>query len=222
MTEQTTVEELATTHSEMLAQAADLGVHVPDDLTLEFTTVETGRTVCDSLDKILSEARAKLQDDKSSGSEESTAQAAPKKAAKPRKKKGQDTKPAETAAEGETEMAATAKKTTGKKTASKTSKKTSSKQATAKKAATAKARSGNVPRSKTGGTALSVASVTFTENSKVQIADKAYIDAQMKKGTDWSARLKKVVAHAGKKVSDFNGPKSDIKWAVIRGAVKIV
>src|SRR5882672_8816716 len=54
------LEELQVSHSEMLATAHDLGVSVPHDLTLDFSTVEVGQAACNSLDALIREFRTGL------------------------------------------------------------------------------------------------------------------------------------------------------------------
>jgi hypothetical protein len=55
-----TFEQLQEEHSEMLATANDLGMKVPDDLTVDFDTWEAGNTVCSNLDALIRNFRAGL------------------------------------------------------------------------------------------------------------------------------------------------------------------
>jgi len=53
MTEKTALQETQERHSELCAEAHKLGVIVPEELTVDFDTVEAGRAICDSIKKLL-------------------------------------------------------------------------------------------------------------------------------------------------------------------------
>lgn len=222
-----TLEMLQEQHADMLAQAIDLGMEVPQDLVPEFSTREVGEATCQSLDKLLAEFRRGLDD----GGSEDVDAAATKKAPKRKrsggksKKSESDTNSGETAAEEKEKSdmpTATAKKATAKKKAPAKSKAPAKKAAAAaksKKAATHKARDGMVRRRDGTERHVGIGHIKLDEGQKVQIVVKDPPD--LKKSTKWAARLKKVYAHAGKKVGDFAGSKSDIKWAINFGLIKV-
>lgn len=209
MTEKS-LQDLQVLQSEMLATAVDLGMKIPEDLELEFSTVEVGRTTCDSLDKLIREFRAGLdQEDTSAGDavSQDTASSARVGGSKPRKRKTTKTTTTEAAPEAqkeETTVKKPAKKSTAKKTkASKKAAKPAKK--TAKKAAAPRA-----PRSKYG------------EKAKIVIVVKD--PPVLKKDTKWAKRLKKVYDNGGKLVSAFveaKGSLADLSSAVKKGLVKV-
>jgi hypothetical protein len=91
-----TLEQLQEEHSEMCATAADLGMKVPADLTIDFDTVEVGTTVVSNLDALIRKFKAGIDEDEvdtssaeiknSLANEEQEKQgAAPKSPPKPKK-----------------------------------------------------------------------------------------------------------------------------------------
>jgi hypothetical protein len=66
---------------------------------------------------------------------------------------------------------------------------------------------------------IGIGHIKIDDNQKVVVLVKD--PPEMKKKTKWADRLKKVYNHAGKKVGDFAGSKSDIKWAINFGLIKV-
>ncbi len=129
-----TLEKLQEDHSEMCATAADLGMKVPADLTVDFDSVEVGATVCDNLDALIRQFRQGLEEEEQQEllevlaadveEEQTEVEAEPAKPVKEKKKKAPKSKktsaasteaiPAEADQEGVTDVAAAAKKTAKK------------------------------------------------------------------------------------------------------------
>jgi hypothetical protein len=136
-----TLEQLQQEHSEMCATAADLGLTLPPELTIDFDVSTVGERVTKEIDKLIKAFRAGLDSD-SGGVEETPpkplatprkkAQKAPAKKAASKKPKSSvvaDEKPP-TTEEGESEVAKPAKKAVAKKAAKKSAKKAVKKVAT--------------------------------------------------------------------------------------------
>lgn len=232
MTEKS-IEQLREDHSRMLANAVDLGMEVPQELTPDFETVEVGRTICAAISKLLQEFKKGLDetDDtkstpkprKSSGAKKpKKPRAANKKADPPVVEPDGETveTDGETVREEEnTEMIAKKKGTAkgGAKKAAPTKK--AAKKAVGKKAAAHKARDGKVKTRSGVERSTGIGGIKLEDNQKVVIVVKD--PPELKKKSKWADRLKKVYAHVGKKVGDFGGSKSDIKWAINYGLIKV-
>jgi outer membrane biosynthesis protein TonB len=167
----------------MLATACDLGVVLPEDLKLEFQTVEVGEATCDSLDKLIRDFRAAAEAGNTENSSEAAEGVPPKKTRRPAKKKadtGQQQPTEET-----TVTTATAKKPAkaAKKAKAAPSKKTA-KKAVAKKAATQKARGG-------GGAATSG---RITNETKIKVISK---ENPFTEGTTRGKMAAYVLGHTG-------------------------
>ena len=124
-----TLEQLQEQHSEMCATAADLGVKVPADLTIDFDSVEVGATVVSNLDALIRKFREGLDeggDKKSLATEDKGSDTVPRKTSKKKSSSTAKTKSTEAkAAEAKpAEESAVAKK--AKKTAKKATKKAAS------------------------------------------------------------------------------------------------
>lgn len=207
-----TVEELSELHSQMLAQAVDLGMDVPEDLTPEFTTTETGRAVVDSLEKLLKQFRAGLDIGDESKESETEEQPAPR-AARLRKKRqsGKKAKPDS----GKAPKSQSEESQVTEKTAKKTTKKAAAKKAPAKKAAakkSAKSASSANARSPVGRS-------KYTPEMKITAVVKD--PPELQKKTKWADRLRKVYAAVGKKVADFKGSHADLTSAIKKGMIKV-
>lgn len=150
MTEKT-LQQLQEEHSALCARAIDLKIKVPEDLTVDFDTVEGGNNVVNQLQKLIDNVLAK-----DSGSEHS----APVRKAKKATAKKASVKPAAGAAKQQekTKMAKTVKKTTAKKAPAKKA---------AKKGAVKKARSGNTKVSKVIAGLKSKAGITRAQILKM-------------------------------------------------------
>lgn len=119
MSEETELQKLRERHSELCAKAHTLKIELPGDLIFDFDTVEAGRAICASIEKLVAVAPEVEHTVKSAKTPKAPAKAKSKKPV------------AEASAQQESDtMAKTAKKTAAAKPAKKTAKK-----ATVKKAA---------------------------------------------------------------------------------------
>lgn len=174
-----TLEEWQIEHSELCALAADLGIKVPEDLTVDFDTALVGQAVCTSLTKLVGAKKtdAGVAEGADEGHTEADTTEATTEAAKPAKAK--KTKPKSAApTQQETEpMAKTAKKTAAKKPAKAAKKaKAPAKKAGAKK--TAKKGTGK----KTGPRAD-----TMTSKIVAKLKNGGITRAEILKMTGWKA-----------------------------------
>ncbi len=133
-----TLEELQEIHSEMCATAADLGMNVPEDLTVDFDTAELGATVVSSLDALIRKFQAGTDGGDLADEEEQVHTDTPKKTAVKKivkKTKTTEAAPAEAKKTEEktvTTAAKKVKKAAVKKTATKAAKAAPAKKAAAK------------------------------------------------------------------------------------------
>src|SRR6266566_857591 len=81
-----TLAELQEKHSELCAQAADRGVSVPEDLTIDFDSAEVGSAVVATLEGLVNNRVGVDQKDVAEGSEEEHAAAIKPKKAKSKKR----------------------------------------------------------------------------------------------------------------------------------------
>lgn len=134
-------------HSQLCARAHALNIDLPEELTAEFDSEETGRTVCSNIDALIRAAQAKngLAEDTGTVHKDPVKRKTPK-ATKPRASKPTDTNDVGGATDEENTMRKTAK--TAKKTVAKKAKKAS--KANARKPAGKKA--ATKPRAKSGDT----------------------------------------------------------------------
>lgn len=219
-----TVEQLQEEHSEMLATATDLGVAVPEDLTIDFDTVEVGATVCSNLDALIRKFRAGLDaadedndeaeedesDDKPIADEVETVQVAPK--TKSKKKSAPKKQPADDAGATLKEKQVVKKETV--KSAKATKK--VAKGAGAKKAAAAPAKGAGAK--KAGGSPIGRSK--YSDDMKITAIKKDIMDG-VRKGTVWHERLSKVAAAVGKTVASFKGDRPALSSAVQKGLIKV-
>lgn len=136
-----TLEALQEDHSRLCAEAGDLGLSVPEDLTLDFDTAEVGATVVSNLEALIrkhkgepsvNEAVADVPEGEHDAPRPKRARTTNNKKARSPAKAAGDGQPA-----GETTVAKAPKKVAVKKAAKKTkAKKTVVKKAAAKKAKT--------------------------------------------------------------------------------------
>lgn len=129
-----TLEELQVAHSEMCARAADGGVKVPEELTVDFDTAEAGAGICEQLEKLLADAGVAEDPEVV---QDATSESKPKKTKKAKTKLA--TQERDTTQQESDTMAKSAKKSVSKKTAKKSvAKKKVAKKSAAKKGAKVK------------------------------------------------------------------------------------
>lgn len=181
MTKKKTLGQLQETHSEMCATAHDLGMKVPEEMTVDFTTAEEGEVICSNLDTLIRKFKEGLDTgDTAAGSENSLAVDANKS----------DTAPTKTTTTKKATKAKTAEaKPTGEdKVAKKAAKKAPAKKAAAKKNGSA--------AKKTGGTR-----VKFDDGAKITWATGKENPAR--EGTGRFDRIEVVRKSNGKTVKTF-------------------
>jgi hypothetical protein len=243
------LEELQVLHAEQLATAGDLGIEVPEDLTLEFETAEVGRTTCDSLHALIVKFREGLdsKDENVQAAEEQPEQpqlpdtaagrkikkqraktadesaSKPKKPAKAKKAEAAATEtPAEVPEEESTVTETKVKKSTAKKPAAKKAAKSAkSAKPKAAKAAPTSANKAKKAATKTAAPKNPMPKAKkYGENAKIKVLVKS--PPELEKKTKWAERLKKVIAANGKKVKDAGVPMLDLRTAEWRGVISII
>lgn len=134
-----TLEVLQEDHSRLCAEAGDLGLSVPEDLTVDFDTAEVGATVVSNLEALIRKFRTGVDEAVADAAEEAHSETdntppAPRKA-QAKKQPGTKAVPAKGKKAGVTTVTKTPKKVAAKK-AVKTKAKKTVKKAVAKKAKT--------------------------------------------------------------------------------------
>jgi hypothetical protein len=166
-------------HSELYVKAQELGVTVPDDLTVDFDTVETGRAVCASLEKlILANAPATEEEEDRVQKVEATPRKSKKTKSKPAAKKAaKPAKATKPAAKQESAMSTSTKKAKPAKKAKKAvAKKSNGENKTAKVVALMK-RAKGVTREEvlklTGWKAVSMQQLATNAGVKLKVLDES-------------------------------------------------